>query len=202
MTKEYRIDVKVRNNIILYKMEQAGYTSINEFCKLNNLSNVGGLGGIINMKRSPINKDGRFSNIIEQTAQILGCSPEDLFSDVQLHTVLETNKHHIAVNEAEMKFMLETDNQHKLLENIVLDDQCSKAVEKQLNTLTPREQKVINMRFALGDYSKEHTFEEISIELDVTKERIRQIECKALRKLRHPDRAESLKEFLDERRKK
>jgi RNA polymerase primary sigma factor len=65
-----------------------------------------------------------------------------------------------------------------------------------LKTLTPREEKVLKMRFGVGDGS-EHTLEEVGRSFNVTRERIRQIESKALRKLRHPSRAKKLKPFLE-----
>ena len=65
-----------------------------------------------------------------------------------------------------------------------------------LKTLTPREEKVLKMRFGVGDGS-EHTLEEVGQSFAVTRERIRQIESKALRKLRHPSRAKKLKPFLE-----
>ena len=66
-----------------------------------------------------------------------------------------------------------------------------------LKTLTPREEKIIKMRFGLDDGS-EHTLEEVGQNFAVTRERIRQIEAKALRKLRHPSRSERLRSFLDQ----
>lgn len=65
-----------------------------------------------------------------------------------------------------------------------------------LDTLTPREAKVLRMRFGIG-MNTDHTLEEVGKQFDVTRERIRQIEAKALRKLRHPSRSEHLRSFLD-----
>ena len=65
-----------------------------------------------------------------------------------------------------------------------------------LSTLTPREEKVLRLRFGLED-GRPRTLEEVGKEFDVTRERIRQIEAKALRKLRHPSRSKKLKDFLD-----
>ena len=65
-----------------------------------------------------------------------------------------------------------------------------------LNTLTPREEKVLRLRFGLDD-GRARTLEEVGKEFNVTRERIRQIEAKALRKLRHPSRSKKLKDFLD-----
>ena len=76
--------------------------------------------------------------------------------------------------------------------NVNLKDQTSQV----LRTLTPREEKVIKMRFGLEDGS-EHTLEEVGQSFAVTRERIRQIEAKALRKLRHPSRSRKLRAFLD-----
>ncbi|HEY5883696.1 MAG TPA: RNA polymerase sigma factor RpoD [Pyrinomonadaceae bacterium] len=69
--------------------------------------------------------------------------------------------------------------------------------DEVLATLTPREEKVIKMRFGLGVTGSEHTLEEVGQHFAVTRERIRQIEAKALRKLRHPSRSRKLKAFLD-----
>ena len=69
-------------------------------------------------------------------------------------------------------------------------------IEKELHTLTPREEHVIKLRFGLYD-GRTRTLEEVGKEFDITRERIRQIEAKALRKLRHPSRARHLRGFLD-----
>jgi RNA polymerase primary sigma factor len=69
-------------------------------------------------------------------------------------------------------------------------------IERELHTLTPREEHVIKLRFGLYD-GRNRTLEEVGKEFDITRERIRQIEAKALRKLRHPSRARHLRGFLD-----
>ena len=69
-------------------------------------------------------------------------------------------------------------------------------LEEVLKSLTPREEQVLRMRFGLAD-GKAHTLEEVGKEFDVTRERIRQIESKALRKLRHPSRSKKLRDFLN-----
>ncbi|MBU0456308.1 MAG: RNA polymerase sigma factor RpoD [Pseudomonadota bacterium] len=71
------------------------------------------------------------------------------------------------------------------------------AMRSVLDTLTPREAKVLRMRFGI-DMNTDHTLEEVGKQFDVTRERIRQIEAKALRKLRHPSRSEQVQSFLDE----
>jgi RNA polymerase primary sigma factor len=68
--------------------------------------------------------------------------------------------------------------------------------QKVLATLTPREERVLRMRFGIGEHS-DHTLEEVGQDFDVTRERIRQIEAKALRKLRHPSRSKRLSAFIE-----
>ena len=69
-------------------------------------------------------------------------------------------------------------------------------LEDVMNTLTPRESKVLKLRFGLED-GKARTLEEVGKEFDVTRERIRQIEAKALRKLRHPSRSKKLRDYMN-----
>ncbi len=78
----------------------------------------------------------------------------------------------------------------------IINLNLSESTQHVLATLTPREEKVLRMRFGIGEKS-DHTLEEVGRDFSVTRERIRQIEAKALRKLRHPSRAKKLKSFVD-----
>jgi RNA polymerase primary sigma factor len=78
----------------------------------------------------------------------------------------------------------------------VIKANLSESTAKVLATLTPREEKVLRMRFGIGEKS-DHTLEEVGQDFEVTRERIRQIEAKALRKLRHPSRSKKLKSFVE-----
>ncbi len=81
-------------------------------------------------------------------------------------------------------------------QDAVIGLNLSEQTRKVLKTLTPREEKVLRMRFGIGEKS-DHTLEEVGQDFEVTRERIRQIEAKALRKLRHPSRSKQLKSFID-----
>ena len=81
-------------------------------------------------------------------------------------------------------------------ESIASTSMLQTHLEEVLHTLTPREEKVLRLRFGLDD-GKTRTLEDVGKEFNVTRERIRQIEAKALRKLRHPSRSKRLKDFLD-----
>ncbi|OGQ35677.1 MAG: RNA polymerase sigma factor RpoD [Deltaproteobacteria bacterium RIFCSPHIGHO2_12_FULL_43_9] len=78
----------------------------------------------------------------------------------------------------------------------VVNLNLSEQTRRVLQSLTPREEKVLRMRFGIGEKS-DHTLEEVGQDFDVTRERIRQIEAKALRKLRHPSRSKKLKSFIE-----
>ncbi len=80
--------------------------------------------------------------------------------------------------------------------NAVINLNLQEQTRKVLASLTPREEKVLRMRFGIGEKS-DHTLEEVGQNFDVTRERIRQIEAKALRKLRHPSRSKRLRGFMD-----
>ena len=79
----------------------------------------------------------------------------------------------------------------------VVNTSLAEQTLKALATLTPREEKVLRMRFGIAEKS-DHTLEEVGLSFDVTRERIRQIEAKALRKLRHPSRSKKLRSFMEE----
>ena len=81
------------------------------------------------------------------------------------------------------------------------NENLEEAIRQVLDSLTPREAKVLRMRFGI-EMSSDHTLEEVGKQFDVTRERIRQIEAKALRKLRHPSRSDKLKSFMDGEDKK
>jgi RNA polymerase primary sigma factor len=94
-----------------------------------------------------------------------------------------------------LKDFIEDENEYTPMDAVVNDDLKEK-VREVLKTLTPREEKVLKMRFGI-DVASEHTLEEVGKDFSVTRERIRQIEVKALRKLRHPSRSRKLQTFLE-----
>jgi hypothetical protein len=194
---EYRIEVRVKNNNILRKLEENGYTSVGDFCRRNgNMGWASTIGEFVNLKKSPLDRRGKFLPIVEHMCEILLCSPEDLFSEVQLTTALESNRRTIKVNEAEMMFMLQNQSEPLLLEEQLCKDRLEDKIGELLETLTPREAKVVSMLFGLNQYTHTHTLSEVATACDVTRERIRQIEVKALRKLRHPSRAEYVRDYI------
>jgi len=80
--------------------------------------------------------------------------------------------------------------------DIAMQGDMKKNIDKALSSLTTREQSIIRKRFGLGEDTP-HTLEEVGLEFDVTRERVRQIEVKAIRKLRHPSRSKWLRTFIE-----
>lgn len=98
-------------------------------------------------------------------------------------------------DDAYIKDFIESENDFSPSDTVASNDLKEK-VREILKTLTPREEKVLKMRFGI-DVASEHTLEEVGKDFSVTRERIRQIEVKALRKLRHPSRSKKLRSFFD-----
>lgn len=151
----------------------------------------------------------RVSRASHELLQELGRDPTPEEIAHRLHMPLEKVEEVMQV--AQEPISLETpvgeeDDSH--LGDFIQDDEASEPVDVAtyallreqmadvLKTLTPREEKVLSMRYGLED-GKMHTLEEVGEEFQVTRERIRQIEAKALRKLRHPSRSKVLKDFLN-----
>lgn len=99
--------------------------------------------------------------------------------------------------DASIKDFIESENDFSPAESVASND-LKDRVREVLKTLTPREEKVLKMRFGI-DVASEHTLEEVGKDFSVTRERIRQIEVKALRKLRHPSRSKKLEAFFDKK---
>ena len=131
---------------------------------------------------------GRWSTDARRLAHFYGCTPEDLFPT------------HVHEHPAGLAEVMELDERAKnaltaTAEHFLDYLELSSVIKRVLATLTPREEKVLRMRFGLDEQCA-HTQAEVGQDFEVTRERIRQIEAKALRKLRHPGRAKLLEEFL------
>ena len=134
-------------------------------------------------------------------------TPEELASKLQMpldkvRKVMKIAKEPISMEspvgddeDSHLGDFIEDENAEKPLDQTI-NDGLSDSTRDILSSLTPREAKVLRMRFGI-DMNTDHTLEAVGKQFDVTRERIRQIEAKALRKLRHPSRAQNLKSFLD-----
>ncbi|MDI9819769.1 MULTISPECIES: RNA polymerase sigma factor RpoD [unclassified Legionella] len=153
-----------------------------------------------------INKLNRISRqILQETGR--EATPEELaekmdMSEDKIHKVLKIAKEPISMetpvgddDDSHLGDFIEDSNIESPIDRATAEG-LREATLEILETLTPREAKVLRMRFGI-EMNTDHTLEEVGKQFDVTRERIRQIEAKALRKLRHPSRSEKLRSFLE-----
>lgn len=179
--KDYRLLLKIKNNRILEMIEANGYSSVGQFCVATGL-HPSSVGPYVNMKKKPILRTGEWSVTVIKMADALCCSPESLFTEKQKETSLLINTAEIAFEERHLAQITNYTPEQKMI-----IDETKPIIDEALSKLTEREQSVINLRFGL-DGNKQHTFNEVGEVFGVSRERIRQIEAKALSKLRHPSR--------------
>lgn len=201
----YRVKITVRNNLLLTAMEQAGYKFVAEFAREIGHS-ASRLGDLIALREAPIKKDGSFSDMAKKIMEVLGAAPSDLWTPEQLNMRLEKNTWEDKYTTDTVKAILGSNVAQ--LEGAVYKDvekpeeqldkkELKSMLENGLAKLTPREKKVLIFRFGLDD-GKEYTLEEVAEIINVTRERVRQIEAKALRKMRHPKTVKSLKDHAED----
>lgn len=198
--KEYRVKVTVRNNLLLTAIEEAGYKSQADFAKACELNNTA-VNALVAMRMAPIGDRGDFIDAAKKIMEVLGACPTDLWTEEQLNLSLKRNTSERSYGKEELNLFMV-----KAADNLLIDFNIGKDIDEKethdrveyyLDSLTPRESKILRLRFGI-DTDKEHTLEEVADMFDVTKERIRQIEMKGLRKMRHPSRSDELAGLLCE----
>jgi RNA polymerase sigma factor (sigma-70 family) len=190
--KEFRLKVSVRNNLLLSAIESQGYVSVAEFERACELGS-GSINNLVAMREAPILQSGEFSQKAKLVMEVLGAAPTDLWTEQQLTIKLKTNSGERAIDANLVQHLLEQKNRNDYLpspEDLLLAAETSAIVNEVLRTLNPREKEVLHERF-----SNDSTLDEVGKIHGVHKERVRQIEAKALRKLRDKKRAPILKEF-------
>jgi len=179
--KDYRVKITVRNDRILSKIESE-YASVRNFCMAMNLDYQ----RITDLIRgtSPINAKGEIKELVKKLMEALGCTIDELFTEKQLKGFVSHNKFETKVEE---KDLMEIKQDIKPLELGMMEQDVTKVLNKIFHKfLTPREERVIRMRFGIGTWS-DSTLEEVGLQFQVTQERIRHIEQNAMKKLSSPE---------------
>ena len=204
-SQAYRVKITVRNNLLLTAIEQAGYRFVAEFAREIGYTATR-VGDLIGLREAPIKKDGNFTDMAKKIMEVLGAAPSDLWTVEQLNMRLEKNVWEDQYTTDAVKSILGSNVAQ--LEGAVYEgvekpeDQLNKKDLKDmllqgLESITPREKKILLLRFGL-DVGGEHTLEEVAQVMNITRERVRQIEAKALRKMRDPSRSELFKEHAED----
>lgn len=181
---EYRLQIKVKNNLILKQIEKLGYSTVGEFCRENNLI-PSVIGNFINFKDCPLRKDGTVKKECQRLLDIFGCLLQDLYTEDQIFGSLKTT-YSLELSRDEVQYYLQNPNDTTpLLEHEVEEEEFKEKFRNEIDTtLKPREAKIIKMYWGVCPYEKEHTHEEIGEGFNLTRERVRQIVARSLRKLR------------------
>lgn len=151
-------------------------------------------------KRSPQKRDGHYRPICLQLASLLDADVDWLFPAELYAASLKSVVGHLSTSQFISLAAAKSDPALMVApspDDAVMHEQLFGAIHTSLSTLTPREQQVIRLRFGLEADEEEHTLEQAAQTLHVSRERIRQIENRALRKLRHPTRSRRLKPYID-----
>ncbi len=185
---DYRVKITIRNERLLAAMEGMGYKSVAEFSRNQGLNSVK-VREIFSGKIPPLDREGNPKELTKEILEILNLTIEKAFTEKQLKGF---KKHTFEVKIEEEK-LLQIISPAKNQEIKVIEQEVKSKLSEILSTLTPREEKILRMRFGIG-MNTDHTLEEVGRKFFVTRDRIRQIEARALRKLKHPSRSKQLME--------
>lgn len=192
--KEIRAKLRLYNNRILQRREELGLSQqslavaanipLSVYCAMETLRYV------------PVGKDGEWLGPSVRLANFHCVEPEELWPD-SVREMGEVSVMSKLLSPSELRRLVSPPLESALPapDEVLESRELEKASRKVLATLTPREEKVIRLRFGIGEKG-EHTFEEIGEKYQVGRERIRQVEAHALRKLRHRSRAKHLIPFI------
>jgi RNA polymerase sigma factor (sigma-70 family) len=197
MTKDFEITLKVRNNRLLAKMREVGIETPADLARKTGIA-YATIGTVMNMTRpgrAAIN--GGWRPVIIALSEFFGCTPEEIVPEPVRENPMERRTVRFGVNAADVQNLTASLRSVALPADRHFDQEETKTmVGRALTGLPPRVERVIRMRFGIG--CEEQTLEEIANKFGVQRERIRQIEMKGLRMLRHPARSKDLRWLLDE----
>jgi RNA polymerase sigma factor (sigma-70 family) len=190
--KDYRITIKARNNRILKAVEESGHTFGGNWCRSNGVNYASAV-RLVAMTLSPIDEDGHLIKAANQLCEALNKTPDDLWSKEQIYP-LEKNFSELEMDHDQVISLLPHNQQFIEHDTSGLENEQAKTVlaAAMRCSLKSREIEVLRLIFY-----EDFTLQECADRLNVTKERVRQIEQKALRKMRHPGRLPMLVDLLD-----
>jgi len=180
---DYRVRISIRNERLLSAIEAAGYPSARQ-CSIANGYKDYVIGNLVSGVIKPLNtKTGKPTKFCKEVLKILGKNIEDCFTPRQLQG-FKKSSYQVKVDEKELKQLV---SYHKNEGGTLLEADLDKKITQVLSIrLTPREEKIVRLYYGIGSETTPQTYEEISLLYQVTRERVKQICDKAIRKLQHP----------------
>lgn len=196
MEKELRLEMRLKNNRLIKARERLGFNSAHAFADAVDLS-YSTVREYESLRRSPVSKDekklGEWKESARSVAELLGESCEYFWPESVCQVVTSTITRELDVEA--LKSLIEAP---KTPLELLEEAELSKVVGESLEVLSPRERKVMRLRFGIGE-STDLTLREVGLkDGGVAPEAVRQIESRALSKLRHPSHSKVLEEFAEE----
>lgn len=191
--KDYRIEVKVRNNWLLKRIEDAGFDTIASFSRSSKIPQSI-ISAYITFRETPKRPGGEWRESFLKIAEALRCLPEDICPPQHLDKGLKKNKASFEADVVEVAGYLSGSFEcaKPAIENIIKQEEEREISSILSQILTPKEERVVRMRFGLVPDGEVRTLQQVGEECGVQRERVRQIEARALRKLKHPKSSRSL----------
>ncbi len=186
---EYLVKVTVRNNLILRRMKELGIKTQDELGKLCGLPQSK-ISALIGMRNRAVDKvTGDWTDQAHRLALALHVDPEDLWTEKQRDMMLDRSSREVSMSEDAVMQLASGLGPEQMTQHALMSERLDAALE----TLDPRERGAVKARFFDGA-----TLEEIGQEYGISRERVRQLVERALRKLRHPARAPMLKQHFQD----
>jgi len=192
---DYRVQIKVRNARLLRAIEKAGHQPGPIFAREVGISYTGHLLPYLNLKRTPFDENGDLRPCAEMLCVFLNRLPDELWSEEQRYPLL-TNAAEIELSAASVHELLASPSDCADPLSLLEKKQTAQAIDALLDRLTPREAEVLRLRHGID--GEPMNLEEMAKAKGCSRERIRQIEAKALRKLRAPARQTVLMDVVVE----
>lgn len=196
---DLRVEMRLKNSR-LYNYIYKNYKTVGAFCEKNNLSPIT-ISGLLNLRYSIRKKNGNYTETVEKISIACETYPEILFPD-DIYGLDVTKKaieipvSNLNLEQKEQMYLTMEQGYIEEHENKILEENVKEKLQEVLGTLPPREQEVLKMRYGLGG-GKVFTLQETGLYFNVTRERVREIEAKALRRLRHPKRNRKIRDYID-----
>lgn len=183
--KDYRVEVKVKNNLLWQAMQFKGIKNAAHLSREVNLPPTV-VGRYLNLVENVYDREGNYKETFQKICDYFDMMPADLYPVERMRDPLLSNRGAVEISETELKQLNGVEADPIAL---VHQEQVQDAVHRLIDLINPREAKAVRMRAGID--GREHTYEEIGNELGVGKQRARQIYEKALRRMRYGPRLES-----------